>query len=88
MRVHIHGELYLVHQSVHHEGPCAVDTDRTPANVHRHTTNEQLAAPVARQHTWSIPRTGPDDPAHSTMLNLDPGGQAFVRRAEGTQEVR
>ncbi len=87
MRLHIHDEWCLAHQIVRQGRSCTVDASRTPANVHHHTTTEKLAAQVAGQRTRSIPRTGPDDPAHITVLSLDPREQAFVRCAEHAQEV-
>ncbi len=88
MRVHIHSELCLAQQPMRQGRSCAVDAHRTSMNVHRHMTNEQQAAHVARQRTRSIPRTGPDHPVHITMLNLDPGRHVFVRPAKVTREVR
>ena len=87
MRVHIRSELCLAQRPVRQGRSCAVDAHRTSTNVHRHMTNEQLAAHVARHRMRSIPRTGPDDSAHITMLDIDSGRQALVRRAEVTQEV-
>lgn len=88
MCVHIHSELCLAQQPVHQGRLYAVDAHRTSTNVHCYTTNEQLAAHVARQRTRCIPRTEPDDPGHIAVLNLNLRGQAFVRRAEVTREVR